>query len=55
MAGAIIATCGGWIVHESKGSSRSVHVVVAAGIVWRMASTVVIAWGTYVMAQGGVP
>jgi hypothetical protein len=42
-------------VHERKGSSRSVHVVVAAAKVRRMASTVVIALGTYVMAQGGVP
>jgi L-rhamnose-H+ transport protein len=49
----IFATLWGWILHEWKGSSRSVHAVVAAGIALLVASTVVIGWGTYLKAATG--
>jgi L-rhamnose-H+ transport protein len=51
----IFATIWGWILHEWKGSSRSVHAVVAVGIILLISSTVVIGWGTYLKAQGTIP
>ena len=48
----IFATLWGWVLREWKGSSRSTHAVVAAGIALLVASTVVIGWGTYLKAQG---
>lgn len=47
----IFATMWGWILHEWKGSSRSVHGIVAAGISLLVASTVVIGWGSYLKAH----
>ena len=49
----IFATLWGWYFHEWKGSSRSVHTVVAAGIALLVVSTVVIGWGTYLKAETG--
>jgi L-rhamnose-H+ transport protein len=43
----IFATMWGWILREWRGSSRSVHAIVAAAIALLVASTVVIGWGTY--------
>jgi L-rhamnose-H+ transport protein len=51
----IFATMWGWILHEWKGSSRSVHVAVTAGIILLISSTVVIGWGTYLKAHGAIP
>jgi L-rhamnose-H+ transport protein len=51
----IFVTLWGWVLHEWKGSSRSTHAVVAAGIALLVASTVVIGWGTYLKASGGAP
>jgi L-rhamnose-H+ transport protein len=51
----IFATMWGWILHEWKGSSRSVHAAVAVGIILLVSSTVVIGWGTYLKAHGAIP
>jgi L-rhamnose-H+ transport protein len=51
----IFATMWGWILHEWKGSSRSVHAVVAVGIILLVSSTVVIGWGTFLKAHGAIP
>jgi L-rhamnose-H+ transport protein len=51
----IFATMWGWILHEWKGSSRSVHAAVAVGMILLISSTVVIGWGTYLKAQGAIP
>jgi L-rhamnose-H+ transport protein len=48
----IFATMWGWILHEWKGSSRRVHVLVAAGVSLLVAATVVIGWGAYMKGQG---
>lgn len=48
----IFATLWGWVMHEWKGSSRSTHALVAAGIGLLIVSTLVIGWGTYLEAAG---
>ncbi len=47
----IFSTLWGWILHEWKGSSRSTHSLIGAGIALLILSTVVIGWGTYL--KGG--
>jgi L-rhamnose-H+ transport protein len=49
----IFATLWGWALREWKGSSRSTHAVVAAGIALLLASTIVIGWGTYLKVETG--
>ena len=49
----IFSTMWGWIFHEWKGSSKKAHVLIAAGIVALIFSTVIIGYGTYLKGLMG--
>ena len=51
----IFATIWGWIFREWKGSGKSAHALIAAGIATLILSTVVIGWGTYASLKAGQP
>jgi L-rhamnose-H+ transport protein len=48
----IFATMWGWIFHEWKGSGKTAHTLIAAGIATLILSTVIIGLGAYARAQG---
>jgi L-rhamnose-H+ transport protein len=49
----IFSTMWGWIFKEWKGSSKKAHMLIAAGIVTLILSTVIIGYGTYLKGAGG--
>jgi L-rhamnose-H+ transport protein len=49
----IFSTMWGWIFREWKGSSKKAHMLIAAGIVTLILSTVIIGYGTYCKGLGG--
>jgi len=46
----IFSTMWGWIFHEWKGSSKKAHLLIAAGILSLILSTIIIGWGTKLKA-----
>lgn len=48
----IFSTMWGWIFHEWKGSSRKAHLLIAAGIITLILSTIIIGYGTYIKSGG---
>ena len=49
----IFSTMWGWIFKEWKGSSKKAHMLIAAGIVTLILSTMIIGYGTYLKGAGG--
>jgi L-rhamnose-H+ transport protein len=49
----IFSTMWGWIFKEWKGSSKKAHMLIAAGIITLILSTVIIGYGTYLKGAGG--
>ena len=49
----IFSTMWGWIFKEWKGSSKKAHMLIAAGIVTLILSTMIIGYGTFLKGAGG--
>jgi L-rhamnose-H+ transport protein len=49
----IFSTMWGWIFKEWKGSSKKAHMLIAAGIITLILSTIIIGYGTYLKGAGG--
>ncbi len=49
----IFSTMWGWIFKEWKGSSKKAHMLIAAGIVTLILSTIIIGYGTYLKGASG--
>jgi len=49
----IFSTAWGWYFHEWRGSSKKVHLQIAAGIASLILSTIIIGLGTWLKSQGG--
>jgi L-rhamnose-H+ transport protein len=49
----IFSTMWGWIFKEWKGSSKKAHMLIAAGIITLILSTMIIGYGTYLKGAGG--
>jgi L-rhamnose-H+ transport protein len=47
----IFSTIWGWILHEWKGASKKVHLLIAGGIATLILSTIIIGWGTYLKSR----
>ncbi len=49
----IFSTMWGWIFKEWKGSSKKAHMLIAAGIITLILSTMIIGYGTFLKGAGG--